>query len=331
MTDGEEAKPALDQYLVPERKLVSLTDSEVAEAHRGFLAAATSDNTRRTYQSAIRCFQDWGGLLPCNEAVIIHYLVEHAAHLNPRTLSLRLTALSRWHRYQGFIDPTDTENVRKTLKGIFNTYGTPPKKSKALPMEDMEQLVMMLLAQEGLVALRDNALLQLGFFGAFRRCELSKINAEDVERSPDGLIITLPRSKTDQVGEGMKRGIPYGRGICCPATALKRWMDAAGITTGPLFRRITRWNTVGAKALNPASINAILDKRANEAGLAYAPDLSSHSLRRGMATSADRAGADFRDIKRQGGWTDDKTVEGYIEDRALFEHNAAGILLGRSG
>ncbi|MDO8729210.1 MAG: integrase, partial [bacterium] len=54
---------------------------------------------------------------------------------------------------------------------------------------------------------------------------------------------------------------------------------------------------------------------------------SSHSLRRGMATSAYRAGADFKDIKRQGGWRHDGTVQGYIEEAGQFEENAAGRLL----
>jgi integrase len=56
--------------------------------------------------------------------------------------------------------------------------------------------------------------------------------------------------------------------------------------------------------------------------------ISSHSLRRGMATSAYRAGADFRDIKRQGGWRHDGTVQGYIE-AGRFEENAAAHLLKR--
>ncbi|MGC8059567.1 tyrosine-type recombinase/integrase, partial [Salmonella enterica] len=82
--------------------------------------------------------------------------------------------------------------------------------------------------------------------------------------------------------------------------------------------------------LNPASVNAILERCAQAAGLGYVPQLSSHSLRRGMATSAYRSGADFRDIKRQGGWRHDGTVQGYIEEAGLFEENAAGSLL-RSG
>ena len=124
--------------------------------------------------------------------------------------------------------------------------------------------------------------------------------------------------------------IPYGEpGGCCPATALRRWLTAAGITSGPVFRRVTRWGVTGYNALDAGSVNSILEQCAIEAGLAYVPELSSHSFRRGLATSAHRSGADFSDIKRQGGWKSDATVNGYIEEANRFERNAAGSLLKR--
>jgi hypothetical protein len=52
-----------------------LTESELQERHRRFLSAATSDNTRRTYRSAIRHFQTWGGVLPCESALVMRYLL----------------------------------------------------------------------------------------------------------------------------------------------------------------------------------------------------------------------------------------------------------------
>jgi hypothetical protein len=61
--------------------------------------------------------------------------------------------------------------------------------------------------------------------------------------------------------------------------------------------------------------------------LDYVLDLSSHGLRRGMATSAHRAGADFHDSKKQGGWRHDGTVQGYIKEASRFAANAAGSLL----
>ena len=88
----------------------ALIDAELAVRHQAFLAAATSDNTRRTYRSAIRHFQAWGGALPADESTIIHYLMAYADSLNARTLALRLTALSQWHVYQGFADPASAEH-----------------------------------------------------------------------------------------------------------------------------------------------------------------------------------------------------------------------------
>ena len=119
----------------------ALIDAELAARHQAFLAAATSDNTRRTYRSAIRHFRAWGGALPADESTIIRYLMAYADSLNARTLALRLTALSQWHVYQGFADPASTPTVRKTLAGIARLHGKPKKKAKALPLEDLEVIV----------------------------------------------------------------------------------------------------------------------------------------------------------------------------------------------
>jgi integrase len=302
---------------------------DFAARHRAFLTAATSDNTRRTYRSAIRHFHIWGGVLPCDEAAVIRYLLAYAESLNPRTLALRLTALSQWHIHQGFLDPAATPTVRKTLAGIARTHGKPKKKAKALPIEDLERIAAQLAGLRTLKALRDNALLQVGFFGGFRRSELVSLEVPHVAWEPNGIVITLQRSKTDQEGQGIVKAIPYGDGPCCPAAALRAWLDTARITSGPLFRPISKWNAVSAEALHAGSVNTILESCAKLVGLDYVPHLSSHSLRRGMATSAYRAGADPRDIKRQGGWRHDGTVQGYIEEADQFEANAVGSLLRR--
>lgn len=306
--------------------------SELTEKHRQFLNASTTDNTRRTYRAAIRHFQGWGGPLPCDETVVIRYLLELAEVHNPRTLALRLTALSQWHRYQGFSDPTISPTVRKTLRGIERTHGRPRQQAPALPVADLEIIVTYLAGLPELAALRDSALLQIGFFGAFRRNELAGLTVANVRWESAGMIITLPRSKTDQEGKGIRKALPRGPGdsLCCPVTILRKWLDAANITEGALFRRINRWGQIGAQALNAASINTILARRAEEVGLDQDPSLSSHSLRRGLATSAYKAGADFLAIKRQGGWRHDGTVHGYIEEASAFEKNAAGHLLRSS-
>lgn len=320
----------LNNSAVPTRTPGTLvTPEQLAQQHQRFLAAATSDNTRRAYRSAIRHFLAWGGMLPCDETALIRYLLAFADVLNPRTLTLRLTALSQWHRYQGFPDPAASATVRKTLRGIERVHGRPRQKAKALLLEDLELIVTYLNTLEGLAALRDSALLQVGYFGAFRRSELVTLEVENLQWEREGLQITLPRSKTDQGGEGLDKAIPYGDSVCCPAKALRCWLDVAQIEQGPLFRRISRWGLLGEVALHEGSVNTILAARAEAAGLSYVPEMSSHSLRRGLATSAHRAGADFLEIKRQGGWRHDSTVHGYIEEAGAFEENAAGSLLRR--
>lgn len=86
---------------------------------------------------------------------------------------------------------------------------------------------------------------------------------------------------------------------------------------------------IGEAALHKGSVNTLLAARVEATGLLSVPLMSSHSLRRGLATSAYRAGADFLEIKRQGGWRHDGTVRGYIEEARAFEENAAGLLLRR--
>ncbi|MBL4954257.1 hypothetical protein JK635_19005, partial [Neobacillus sp. YIM B02564] len=83
----------------------AVSEHELHERHRRFISAATSENTRRTYRSGIRHFHAWGGVLPCDSAAVLRYLLAYSDALNPRTLALRLTALSQWHLFQGFPDP----------------------------------------------------------------------------------------------------------------------------------------------------------------------------------------------------------------------------------
>ena len=292
-----------------------------------FVSAATSENTRRTYRSAIRHFLTWGGRLPADESMVVSYLLSFSDSLNPRTLSLKVTAISQWHRHQGFVDPCATLGVRKLLLGITRARGQPKSKAPPLLLDDLEKMVLVQQQDASLKALRDCALLQIGFFGGFRRSELVSLQVNHVTWGKEGVLLLLPRSKTDQTGQGITKAIPYGKGVCCPATALKKWLESAKIHNGSIFRSVNKWGEIGELSIHAGSVNPILARWASIAGLTHMKEMSSHSLRRGMATSAYRAGASFRDIKRQGGWRFDGTVQGYIDDADRFTENAVNSLL----
>src|SRR5690606_22308735 len=134
----------------------SLPDSGLQLRHRQYLSAATAENTRKTYRSAIRQFERWGGKLPADRDTVIRYLLEHAESRNVRTLDLHLTALSQWHRFQGFPDPAQDPTVRKTLNGMRRIHGKPKKKAKALRLEHTALILRWIRAQpESLKKARD--------------------------------------------------------------------------------------------------------------------------------------------------------------------------------
>lgn len=297
---------------------------------RDYLQASTSDNTRKTYRSALRQFEKWGGRLPCQPDDLVRYLLARAETINPRTLDLHLTAISQWHLYQGMTDPTRTLLVSKTMEGIRRRHGRPPQKAKALRLEHLVQMLQHLRSQpESLMCTRNQALLLVAFLGAFRRSELVGIQVEDLAFEPEGFLIRLPRSKTDQTGSGLIRALPRGPELCCPVAALKAWLAAANINTGPVFRGINRWGQLQPRALNPAAVNDILKSLGSACGFDFVPELSSHSFRRGMSTSAARENVPFEQIRKQGGWKNDATVRQYIDEGRQLEDNAATTLLER--
>ncbi|GAG54470.1 unnamed protein product, partial [marine sediment metagenome] len=140
-----------------------------------YIHAATSDNTRTAYQNDIRHFRQWGAVLPTTSDVIVRYLHHYADQLNPRTLVRRITAIKQWHEYQGFSDPTKNPVVGKTLRGIQNVHGKPKVKALPLTVDALIQMVDLLNESPSLFDIRNNALIQIGFFGAFRRSELVKL------------------------------------------------------------------------------------------------------------------------------------------------------------
>ena len=292
-----------------------------------YIKAATSDNTRRAYQSDIRHFQKMGGKLPADTEAVLTYLHQCADKINPRTLTRRLSALKQWHLFQGFQDPTNDPAVSKTLKGIRRVHGKPKEKARALSPDELKQMVEYLNAQNTLKSLRDSALLQVGFFGAFRRSELVNIRYEDIAWQEHGIEITIPKSKTDQENEGQFVALPKGTGVLCPIRALNKWLEASAIKEGFIFRGIKSKNTLLQAALNPAMINQILKTIAGEINLDNINALSSHSLRRGLATSANLQGASIASIMRQGRWKNVDTIMEYIEAGQRFEENAAGSIL----
>lgn len=324
--DSNQPKKGLEDNILPSDALPSICNTIRPFSNR-YQIAATSDNTRRAYQADIRHYETWGGQLPATTEAILHYLHAFAETLNPRTLARHITALKQWHRCQHFLDPTGAPIVSKTLTGIARIHGKPKEKAPPLLPEQLINIAEYLRTQSFLAACRDNALLQVGFLGAFRRSELVAIRLEDIDWQPAGIEILIPKSKTDQLNAGQYCVIPNGNEQLCAVRALKTWLERAAIKEGLVFRRIHRGNKLSDLNITADSVNDILKKHALAAGIENAMDFSSHSMRRGLATTASRDGVSLPAIMRQGRWKQVGTVMEYIEAAQRFEENAAGQVL----
>jgi site-specific recombinase XerD len=176
-------------------------------------------------------------------------------------------------------------------------------------------------------ALRNRAIILLGFAGAFRRSELVALNVGDVEETPEGMLVTLRRSKTDQEGIGRKVAIPRGE-IACPVAALRAWLDAAGITEGAIFRRIFNKRAQRVTTARLAARNIASVVKAGAARLGFDPGaFGGHSLRAGFVTSAVKRGANLIKITDVTGHRSLEMLKTYSRDAEAFVgHAGAGLL-----
>ena len=296
----------------------------LAAAIRPFLTQSLSDASKRAYRADMRKFATSGRSIPCSPESVAAYLADMASTHAVASIQRRLAAIAKAHRAAGFPDPTKAEIVKATLRGIRRTLGVAQREASALQRDDL--FAALAAMEHRPIDVRDKALLLVGFAGAFRRSELVGLDCSDVEHVRQGIVIHLRRSKTDQMGQGRKIAIPFGRTRWCPVQHLTDWLGHAGIDNGPIFRPINRHGHIAPDRLSGEAVSIIVKRRIAAAG--FDPDAySGHSLRAGLATSAAMAGASMWKIRRQTGHASDAMLTRYIRDGDMFTDNAAGALL----
>ncbi|MGH8159739.1 MAG: site-specific integrase [Rhodanobacter sp.] len=295
-----------------------------------YLDAATRENTRQSYASAIKHFEeDWGGHLPSHAEGIARYLAAYAERLSINTLRHRLAALARWHQEHGFADPTRGTVVRQAMRGIQAVHPAVEKQATPLQLTELGAVADWLATAAMLAEsqqdstrakrhLRDRALILLGFWRGLRADELTRFRVEHVDARPgEGLTAFLPRSKTDRGNEGRTLKVP-ALSRWCPVSAMHDWIAASGRTQGPVFARINRWGTLSDVSLDVDSIVPILRRAFAHAGLTQATQYSGHSLRRGFATWANANGWDVKSLMEYVGWRNVHTAMRYVDAGMAF-------------
>jgi site-specific recombinase XerD len=327
--------------LAPLSGILPVTLQELEEKAEAYFRSARAPNTIKAYRHDLADFATWckvdaGGISPFPAApkTVALYLTDVAGRgLAAATVGRRMAAIAQIHQAAEAEDPTKTDLVRKTYRGIQNDIGTFQEGKAPILVPTMRRILGAFSKETGPLAIRDRALLLVGLAGGYRVSELASLEAADVELVDEGVIVLLRKSKTDRAGGGYYKGIPYGDHIeTCPVTALRVWMDLlpepdpeTGEEPTPLFRGIDRHGNIAHRPMASDSISRVVKKRARNAGLDE-KRYSGHSLRAGLVTAASEEGAHDKDIMRQTAHRSIVTLHRYRRTVGLFNNNPASLL-----
>jgi site-specific recombinase XerD len=294
-----------------------------------YARASKAAATRRAYQTDAADFTTWcaeNGLepLPASVSTVAAYLAGLAKEgLKASTITRRCAGIRYMHRMAGFEPPTSSEAIKAVLAGIRRSLGTAVTRKAPATAETVRAIIADMPTD--LRGLRDRALLLLGFAAALRRSELVALDVSDLEETAEGLHIHIRGSKTDQEGAGDFVSIPHGSRLR-PVAAVKAWLQAAGITEGPIFRSIKKGGLVTPERLSDRSVAEIVKKRMEAAG--FDPALfSGHSLRAGFVTSALHHGADILRVMDVTRHREVSTLKTYDRRAKAFKQHAGEAFL----
>ena len=294
------------------------------------LKSSKSDNTLRAYKSDFKdfgvfCAKNGFKSLPSEPKVISLYLTHLSTKdIKMSTLKRRLVSIGVIHKLKGHYLDTKHPSIIENIMGIKRRKGSSQKGKKPILISDLKILIKAIDKQKNdeIKKLRDRTIILIGFSGGFRRNEIVSLNYDDLEFMPEGLKITLRRSKTDQYGEGSLKGLPYfDNPEYCPVLSTKKWLDFSKINTGPVFRRFNKGSKLSEKRLTDQTVALLIKQYLKLAGI-DSRNFSGHSLRSGFATSAAESGAEERSIMAMTGHKSTEMVRRYIKEANLFKNNA---------
>lgn len=326
---------------------------------QSLLREGSSENTLAAYRSAIQYWAAWHQLrlgtpllLPVPVNTVMQFIADHVEHVTNQglahdlpanvdaalvaakvkrksgpfklaTVRHRLAVLSEAHETQDLPNPCRSRAVQMLLERVRSAYakrGDRPARKDALTKEPLEQLLS--TCDDSLIGLRDRALLLFGWAsGGRRRSEIVRATIENTRRVPEGFLYTMGHSKTNQ--EGVERADSYKPVVGRAAIALEAWLSAAGITSGPLFRRVRRGGVIG-EGLGAEAVRKIVQARAALAGLSG--DYAAHSLRSGFVTEAGRQGLPLGETMAMTGHASVVSVVGYHRAGAALSAKAGRLL-----
>jgi site-specific recombinase XerD len=273
---------------------------------------AFAKNTIRAYRSDFAQYQNWclqNSLdpIPATAETMAMYLDYLSENNKSATIRRRINSLGTVLKLSKNHDPTKQPEVILALKRMHRKIGRAQDQATPLTKSILNQLLNN--CDNGIMGIRNQVLLRLGYETMRRRSELCAFKFQDVGCAPNGKpIIRLNFSKTDQYGTG--KVLPISEELL---GLLNQWKGIVG-NQGYILRSINRHGHIGSN-LNPASISTILKtlQEGLKTGSNQQP-LSGHSFRVGAALDLLEQGEPLEKIMLRGGWQTESSSMKYLRN-----------------
>ncbi len=297
----------------------------VAEAPlQQFLAGQLSERTRRAYKrDLVHFFGNENATMTEIRQIAFHDIIAFRNELaesgyKRTTINRKLSSLKAFFRMllaAGLVEnnPADATLVRGyrvednlTGKAISN------KAIKSILDAVREE-------QDDLVRSRDEALLHLLTYGGLRRSEAANISWEDLSKEGAFTVLKLPETKS-----GVPQDIKIQPVVSHYLSLYRQALLARGYEAKlKAFISLSR-NQSHGKPLSDQSINLIVKKYANRAGLSRV--VTAHMFRHTCCTLAIEGGAKPQQVQAHLRHKDLKTTMRYYENREKLTDNASDYI-----
>ncbi len=300
------------------------------EAAAALMGASMAASTITAYARDWRAWVEYAEAnrldpLPADPVHVCAFLASYSVERKASTTQRAAMAIGKAHRLAGIASPVDHEHVRRTLAGLRRTKGMAPQQALPLCTEDVARIIS--ATSDDLRGVRDRAFVLAGFVGAIRVGELVALDVEDLEARTEGVIVRVRRAKTDQEGRGRIKALPLARerAELCSVRALRAWQTASRISSGPLWRGITRDAALSEGRLSSRAALDLIKRLAEQAGM-HPERISTHSLRVGHVTEAKRRDAPDLAVMSQTHHARAESLIGYVREADPFRHTSAKFL-----
>ena len=320
--------PAIDDYSADTATILARpVHINANPATVDLIRESIAPNTRRAYCGALERLDAWLDGRALEDGTLAGWITDlHGRGLSPATASMGVAAARFRARMAGQENPAGPATLR-TLTGIRrNPENRGRGQVAGVTWEEADAVVDRAMEEGTIQGLRDAAMIAVGSDALLRVSELVAINADDIERDPDGsAVLHVRRSKTDQEGTGATCYL--GRRTI---EVLDAWMAAAGIDGSgpgcPVFRSVRKGGAVGGR-LSARSARAIVIRRCGRGN----ERISGHSLRVGSAISLARAGASLVELQQAGRWKSPEMPARYTRGESARRGPVARLRHGQEG